>query len=147
MGLDMYVNAKRYLSEYRDGDNAIMEAVNAAVPSKPGDINTIVTEAAYWRKANAIHKWFVDNVQEGKDECVEHYVSREDIRKLLDACSQVLADHTLAPTLLPSADGFFFGSTEYSEWYFGDVEKTIAQLEPLLSPDYEGWDFYYHSSW
>ena len=26
-------------------------------------------QIASWRKANAIHKWFVDNVQDGVDDC------------------------------------------------------------------------------
>ena len=49
-------------------------------------------ELAYWRKANQIHKWFVDNVQEGVDNCGEYYVSHEKLQELLDTVNNVLAD-------------------------------------------------------
>ena len=38
----------------------------------------------YWRKANAVHNWFVDNVQDGNDGCKHYWVSKEDLQKLLD---------------------------------------------------------------
>jgi hypothetical protein len=57
----------------------------------------------------------------------------------------------LADELLPSADGFFFGSTNYDEWYFKDLTNTIEIIETLLSERNEGGyldgDIYYHSSW
>ncbi len=31
---------------------------------------------AYWRKNNAVHKWFVDNLNNGEDDCQEYYVPR-----------------------------------------------------------------------
>ena len=80
--------------------------------------NTIVEEVAYWRKANAIHKWFVDNVQSGKDDCDSYEVSREQLVKLLGDCEQVKAHNELAEELLPTQSGFFFGSIEYDKWYF-----------------------------
>jgi hypothetical protein len=45
----------------------------------------------------------------------------------------VLADHSLAQELLPTQSGFFFGSTDYDEWYFSDVEDCKQQMEKLLS--------------
>ncbi len=32
-----------------------------------GEVTTIREEVLYWRKANAIHQWFVENVQGGED--------------------------------------------------------------------------------
>ena len=49
--------------------------------------------------------------------------------------------------LLPSQGGFFFGSTEYDEYYMQDIENTIEQLEPLLIEDSCGAEFEYSSSW
>ena len=34
----------------------------------------------------------------------------------------------------PTHEGFFFGSTEYDEYYFADLESTIEQLEDV-EPD------------
>lgn len=44
----------------------------------------------YWRKANQIHKWFVENVQDGEDDCKEYYVSREQLEKLREDCQTVI---------------------------------------------------------
>ena len=39
-------------------------------------------KVAYWRKANAIHGWFVDNIQDGVDDQNEYYVSKEKLEEL-----------------------------------------------------------------
>ena len=51
-----------------------------------------------------------------------------------------------AEKLLPTQGGFFFGSTEYDEWYLHDCKSTVEQLDRALRlPD--GWYFEYQSSW
>jgi DNA primase len=153
MGLDMYLNAKRFISEYRDADKQIAEQIRSI--SIPGLgkrlVNSIETEAMYWRKANAIHKWFVDNVQDGVDECQEHDVSVEDLQTLVALCKEVLANRENEERvleLMPPQDGFFFGSTEISDYFWEEVERTISELEALLSTEgIENWYFTYRSSW
>jgi hypothetical protein len=88
----------------------------------------------------------VDNCQGGEDDCRESYVDREKVVELLSLCKQVLADHSKADELLPSQEGFFFGSTEYGEWYFQDLEDTVSILENCLTMS-DDWSFYYQSSW
>ena len=51
--------------------------------------DSISEEVAYWRKANQIHKWFVDNVQNGEDDCGEYVVSKEQLEELLSICEEV----------------------------------------------------------
>lgn len=86
----------------------------------------IVDEVAYWRKANAIHEWFVENVQNGEDDCEAHReLTRSDLTKLIGLCKKVLKNSDLAPELLPTQDGFFFGGTQYDDWYFKDLRTTI----------------------
>lgn len=139
MGLDMYLNARRY---YYHAD----EAPNVDGVPDAYRVQAVEVEAAYWRKANHIHKWFVDNVQDGTDDCGVYDVSRNDLNVLVDLCKQVLADKSKAEELLPTASGFFFGSTEYDEGYFNDLESTIKQIEKALSILPE-WHFQYQSSW
>ena len=56
----------------------------------------IVENVGYWRKANAIHKWFVDNVQDGIDDCDYHNeVTKEILEDLLDTCEKVIANSKL----------------------------------------------------
>ena len=57
----------------------------------------------------------------------------------------LIEDPKVADQLLPTENGFFFGSTEYNEWYLNDIKYTIEALESLL--DYKGAEFYYRSSW
>lgn len=106
-------------------------------------------EFAYWRKANHIHKWFVDNVQDGKDECQSTYVTIEKIKELLELCKEVSQDHELATELLPIHSGFFFGGEEYDEYYFQQIEYTIERLEYLFKneEEFKTIEFYYRSSW
>ena len=106
----------------------------------------IVEEVGYWRKANQIHQWFVDNVQGGVDDCRDAYVERDKLQELLNICKIVSIDKDKAEQLLPTASGFFFGGTEYDEWYYQDIQSTIEILEEALS-DEEADHFEYHSSW
>jgi hypothetical protein len=150
MGLDMYLTGKRYLWDFPETspDKVITSAIGSQFPELKGKrIKGVSCELGYWRKANAIHKWFVDNCQDGRDECQETEISRDDLQKLLDACRQVLKNKKLANELLPPASGFFFGSTDVDQYYFDDIQSTIAILEHVLSPELDGWEIYYQASW
>ncbi len=151
MGLDMYLSKKTYVKQWDHQSSEEKYEVVVTKGGKPVDniksnkVAYIVEEAGYWRKANQIHRWFVENVQRGDDNCGEYYVDREKLRELLELCKKVKSDSTLAEALLPSASGFFFGSTEYDEWYFNDIDNTITILEEALEDDRA--DYYYSSSW
>lgn len=151
MGLDMYVTAKRFM--WHTDDDTLGKSVLQLFPEMAGKrVSTVNVEVMYWRKANAIHKWFVDNLQEGKDECQETFFQPADLYPLQELCRTVLAERERAHELLPSQSGFFFGNTEYDEWYFKDVERTLKWLDELLVKDaldgkLKEWDFYYQSSW
>lgn len=147
MGLDMYLNAERYLWSHEEGDKQISENIGQLIGlPTDGKVKTITVEAGYWRKSNQIHNWFVANVQEGKDECQESYVSREQLKELREVCQKVLDNNELAKQLLPTTSGFFFGGTEYDQWYFNDLEETINIIDNALAMP-EQWDFNYRSSW
>lgn len=151
MGLDMYLSGKRHVSDYRDTDKNLSDKVkHLGVPETLGRVEYIQTDAAYWRKANAIHQWFVDNIQDGSDNCGEYWVGIDQLKDLVGVCKQVLENNDLAKTLLPSQPGFFFGSTDYDEWYYQDLRLTVEQLEKILSTPEEElklWEFFYSSSW
>ena len=101
---------------------------------------------AYWRKANQIHAWFVDNVQGGNDNCGEYYVSHEKLKELLDLVNKALANRD--PNLLQPRAGFFFGSYDIDEWYWQDLKDTKKKLERIFAlPEMSKLSFYYTSSW
>jgi len=115
---------------------------------KTNRVSYIIEEVMYWRKANAIHAWFVENVQEGVDDCKEYWVGVEKIQELIDLCTKVV--ETKDASLLPPQTGFFFGSQEVDDWYFIDLADTIKtlteDLEHHRNTNAKG-DYYYQSSW
>ncbi len=150
MGLDMYLNASRYLSDYNEADKQKKEQLFKLFPELKAytaqATKEVTVEVGYWRKANAIHNWFVHNVQNGEDNCAKYNVHPDHLMKLKSLCEQVLADHSLAGELLPPTGGFFFGSTEIDEGYFQDLSDTIQIIDRVLAlPD--GWWIEYQSSW
>lgn len=145
MGLDMYLNAKRFF--WHNEDDLINNVSQAFPELGDAKVKEVTAELIYWRKSNAIHKWFVDNVQGGVDECQETYLDREKLEELLAVIKEVLADKKKAIELLPPQSGFFFGSTNLDQWYWDDLKRTCSELEQLLTKDLKGWNFYYRASW
>lgn len=87
----------------------------------------------YWRKANQIHAWFVDNcAHDGVDDCTPMYPQREQIEELLTLVKNVLENPEAGPEELPTRSGFFFGSIDYDEYYISDLKDTVTILERAL---------------
>lgn len=183
MGLDMYLNRKTYVQNWSFMKPEELHTITVTKDGKPVDyidptrIAYIEEQVGYWRKANAIHKWFVDNCQDGVDDCRNAYVSTEQLEELLDLVTkvldslklapgkvsngytydkdgrhdiledgQVVVNHEIAAKHLPTASGFFFGGTDYDEYYIQDLEHTKEILTKVLEEPNKG-EFYYHSSW
>ena len=169
MGLDQYliIRKNEFRSKYHQDEESDLAL------EYPKDITRFIPnltdlsisrktdyEVGYWRKANHIHNWFIQNCAY-KDECgvpiddcrpIEITVDK--LEKLLDTCKKVLTDHSLAKELLPTQSGFFFGSVDYNEYYFSEIEKTIKIIEPViefitykLEIDSYIWEVYYQASW
>ena len=157
MGLDMYLKAEKYISGWDHSKNEAKEQFAKIIDAAGLDSEDIATgspsgtlslNVMYWRKANAIHNWFVKYVQNDVDNCKEYYVHRDDLKILITACTAALNDKNAAPEVLPTKSGFFFGPTEYDEYYYQDLQETVDRLGKLLmDPKFEGWDFKYQSSW
>ena len=150
MGLDMYLNKRTYVQNWEHNPAEEQYSVEVTKGGKPAKINPkkvkyIIEEAGYWRKQNQIHRWFVENIQNGTDDCGEYYVSKADLETLLELCEKVKADNALADELLPGASGFFFGGTEYDEWYFNGIDNTIEILKEALEDEHG--EYLYSSSW
>ena len=140
----------------------------------------IMEQVGYWRKCNAIHNWFVENVQDGIDDCDYHHEVTEDkLEDLLKTCyavldsielvdgklncgrqykdgewetvwrdGKVIEDYSVSEELLPTTCGFFFGGTDYNEWYVDAIKDTIEIVEKVLeTTDFDKEMIYYRSSW
>lgn len=190
MGLDMYLEkCDRRAWGYKDFDIDDVKKNNPALYNeiKPylhdrGHYihwESIFAEVGYWRKANAIHKWFVENVQNGVDDCEYHEVTKAHLEELRAICIKIkdetkmehgyvkngeqyangmwcpcyeegeyVVNPEIAHKLLPTQDGFFFGSTDYDQWYMANVEETIDILTNALETvDFDREIVVYMSSW
>jgi hypothetical protein len=176
----MYLSKKTYVKNWKHEPTRyhvmVDENGTRRTDIKPERIAYVVEEVAYWRKANAIHRWFVTNVQDDIDDCGAYPVSREQLQMLKENCDKVLAasklvnakiktaeryehgawipiledgkaidDASVAKELLPTEEGFFFGSTDYDQYYYEDIAQTRDTLEELLAEP--GDEFEYSSSW
>ncbi len=162
MGLDQYLTAKKYVTkwEYGEGykDRSITQEFQDALPMDAPDITTyggfagmtISYPVGYWRKANAIHNFFVSVIGEGVDECQEMWIDRDILVDLRERCSWVLrADdmETMAKEMkLETVSGFFFGDTSYGEWYKEDLKLTIDICDHVLKLP-EEYSIFYQASW
>jgi hypothetical protein len=160
MGLDMYLNKKTYVGGNYDhnGVKGSIKLTRKAHDPKTNEIikepikvnlkrvTYIEEELCYWRKSNQIHAWFVDNVQDGNDDCRNYYVDIEHIKELLSLCEAVTKQKD--PSLLPSRGGFFFGSTDADEYYYDDIKRTSRELRKVIREyEKESFSIYYESSW
>jgi len=139
----------------------------------------IAEGVAYWRKANAIHNWFVNNCGNGIDNCQVMEISKDELEKLLsiaqkvkDSCvltkgkikngyrfengkevpimedGEYIKDSSVAEELLPTTSGFFFGGTDYDQWYLDDIDNTIKQIKYILeTTDFDNEYIIYQASW
>lgn len=149
MGLDMYLKARRYVSEYDEGDRELSMEVKQKFPElREESIQGIDIRVGYWRKSNAIHRWFVEHVQEGKDDCGDYWCSVDHLKDLRAVCQRVLDFRHLAVDQLPTTEGFFFGSTDYDDHYFDELEYTLKVVDRAIELAESGkWEIEYHSSW
>tara|TARA_R110000851_G_scaffold7493_1_gene29091 strand:+ start:7663 stop:8103 length:441 start_codon:yes stop_codon:yes gene_type:complete len=146
VGLDMYLTAEVYVTEYFNED--LYTKLNESHATRLHGIlpKELSYEVGSWRKANAIHAWFVKNVQAGLDNCEKSSVSTEQLCELKELCEKVVADLELSEMLLPAESGFFFGSTAYDEYYLSYIKDTITIVEQALLFKSSA-EIYYQSSW
>lgn len=159
MGLDQYLQARKYVSGYDfrplDEQNSYEDLLEVAGLSRSefhqeaNPTGSIELNVAYWRKANQIHRWFIDNHAPNQvDDCRPFYVDREALMTLRDLCKEVLADPSKAQELLPVGYGSFFGGDEYDKFYIQDLHNTVSQLDRILdNPKFADFEFQYRASW
>ncbi len=160
MGLDMYLDEHIYYGgKWRNGESH-SEGHTLSVTGKfaldnnleESNIQELTREVAYWRKANQIHGWLVENAMDGVDDCTRHYIPRSKLQELHDICVDVLKAldekrWTDVDKLLPPTEGFFFGDYDVTtDWYRQDIEYTIKALSSILKED-KGHSYYYTASW
>jgi hypothetical protein len=170
MGLDMYLSKKTYVKQWshnkpEDQYEVSVKRGGVTYPNiKPERVSYITEEIMYWRKANQIHGWFVNNCEERvpdvKYEKVLGILNKSETKTLQvvggwKGGEQYMVDHEVYDAtdeimeLLPPTQGFFFGSDSIDQWYKETIVETIATLKEELSVPNEGYgsDYEYYASW
>ena len=164
MGLDMYFYARKttYKSFSKwDESNSVDET------NYPEDLKTfsdyiydrnfksVQTETryqiGYFRKFNALHSYIVKTFADGIDNCQDIILYKEDVEQIKKVLDDVLNAHQQvekAKELLPTQSGFFFGGTDYDEYYFEDVKDAADLMQSFLDNfDFENYQLVYQASW
>ena len=125
MGLDHYLMKKVYRENSNEEDYEIL---------------------IRWRKENQIHGFF-ESMFNGIENCEYEYIPREYLNILLEHCKYVLDHPSESEDILPTQGGFFFGSTDYGDWYHESTARTYEKLKKILETEDENTKFYYYAWW
>jgi hypothetical protein len=161
MGLDMYLQRRKDMDKQAFAD---------AYDDK-------LSGVLYWRKANPIHRYFVDYgalQSNGEPDVGYYYIDKQHLLNLIERITAILngEKHTetdtyfdvvemkevskeveynlnkkLAAELLPTESGFFFGSTDYDYWYHEDLVRTLDLIKGELAAVPNQETWYYYASW
>jgi len=110
---------------------------------------SIIDQVGYWRKCNQIHNWFVENIQDGEDDCSYHKeVTKEDLESLLDICKTIKKIAVLESAQI--VNGYEYKNGKESPLYEDGAlivnAEEIAELLPSQSGFFFGstdYDSYY----
>lgn len=99
----------------------------------------------YFRKVNCLHGYFdrkynIDNFEYQK-------IDMEDIKYLNQITEQILKtkDIDYAKENLPTYEGFFFGSYDYDEYYFMDIQEVNDVTNEIMNMNIDDYElFYWH---
>lgn len=163
MGLDMYFYARKttYKSFSKWDNPERANEVNYPEDLKifsdyiyDRNFKSIQTETSYqigyFRKFNALHSYIVKTFANGIDNCQDIYLYKEDVEQIKKVLDDVLEANTeeKAKELLPTQSGFFFGGTDYDEYYFEDVKDAADLMQNILDNfDFENYQLVYQASW
>jgi hypothetical protein len=155
MGLDHGLTKRHYVKNWDHFKPEARYQVTVLKGGKPDPniktnrITNVEEEVITWRKSNQIHRWFVENVQDGKDDCQEYSVDRAQIVKLLETCKEVVAGSELVPGAVTIGYTFESGSgREVAMQEAGKIINNTSVAERLLptqsgfffgSVDYDEW--------
>jgi hypothetical protein len=124
----MYAHRRHYVKQWEhqkpeDRHSVIVRRGDKPVAGIRAErISGVEEEVMYWRKANHIHGWFVENVQDGIDNCGMYYVSSEKLQELVDACNKVIDASKLV-------DGMVHAGTVYDKEHpNGHVLRTAGKV-------------------
>lgn len=155
MGLDIYFH-KTNRKDWKNFQNNL-KAYDSLPESEKNEDNNPYNgfdpeEIGYFRKVN-----FLMNFFSYTGNCEYKEITKDKLLELLDACKEISrmkpvryevmsyanggeekcemyseTDKKRCAELLPTTSGFFFGSTDYDQWYFQDVKEVRMWVDDVL---------------
>ncbi len=146
MGLDMHLSRRTYVKKWDHQKPEEQIDVKVTKGGKPlvgvnaEKVSYIIEEVGYWRKANQIHSWFVENTQDGHDNNGEEsHVSTKKLQELLDICKRVLAASVLVDGKI--VNGYMFDGKERKPILEDGKQIADSSLAQELLPTVSGFFF------
>lgn len=160
MGLDMYlIRRKRDLKkDYWDFDK------EEIYWRKANMVHKFFCDNGEEIEEQVIYKISKENLQELLDKCNEvlekvilkegkiqngskYNSEKKEWEPILEDGEYIANEEEIA-NILPTTSGFFFGSTDYDEYYLKDIKYTKENIEKLLNyMDFDEEECYYLASW
>lgn len=143
MGLDQYITIrhKSTNSAYEKWKNywnlSEKERENVRAPKEPSK-DLIV---GYFRKHHSIHKWFVNNIQNGNDDCGRYKISVKDIETLKELCEEIMTHVTKEkpePKFYMGINGQIEEVWQYDKYTVDEDGKKI--IDEKLPSHHQSWE-------
>lgn len=106
-------------------------------------------ELAYFRKVNFLVNFMEQyGFNADTDNCKYFPLTKEIVQDLYDRCKEVIMAHLecnrgvefndvkfekKANELLPTCDGFLFGSLSYDDWYYENIKDVKKEMKKILT--------------
>lgn len=141
MGLDTTLYVEREINPFNNLHNSICTFLKGTSDTRESIISVRYCLGS-WRNSWTIDNWFSARIECHEDSFGHPEISVANLRKLRDACAEVLRDSSKKEELLPQS------SFQNDEGYMHTVIHTLEILSVILEDkDVERMRFYYSSSW
>ena len=152
MGLDMYLQARKFIRTQYEGTGDEFRALPKEKMDDVFEISHVTADVLTWRKNHWVHGFIIENfTDDGEDNCEEIHMDCERLEELAKTLEAWADD----PLYLDTTEGFFFGGDD-EEWRDmcreripEDVLAIRKVIQWLEEEDFEKeWrEVYYQASW
>ncbi len=140
----MYLYRQQYANPKLKGTLKLEQAGKhmTITPERPTYLRE---EIACWHKANHIHRWFVENVQNGRDDCRDYDVDESHLKDLLATVIAVLNRSKLVPGKVSAGHRTLQPGERRDTWEDGfvidDPETAMALLPRMRGSFFGSYDY------
>lgn len=135
MALD-FIELESTLSELEERDPTLFSKLKPYLNKRgiPGvyEVESLFEEVAHWNKANQIHTWFANHIQDGEDNRKYYEVTKGKLRELLEVCKAVLDGSVVEQGQVSTGYGFDEAGNRIHHYAMGKVIANPRLAQHLL---------------